>query len=153
MSSPQPDESRDDLRERLRAEKAAERAERAARAQRRQQQNKPPMTAKAGTTSPGQSQSAGARDSRTHRPRNGSEGLPKYQQMTRAEARIRPDQMTDLFLLRRDLSAARVNRTERITDNTLIRVAIDLLIAHRDRLHGDTEDQLRQSVLSPPGAD
>lgn len=37
-------------------------------------------------------------------------------------------------------------RTERLTDNTVIRVALDLLLEHADQLDGDTEDELRNSV-------
>lgn len=40
---------------------------------------------------------------------------------------------------------------ERITDATLVRVAIDLLLTrHRDELSGVTEDELRASVGLPP---
>lgn len=39
---------------------------------------------------------------------------------------------------------------ERITDNTLIRVAVDLLLARAGELNGTTEDSLRQSVASIP---
>jgi hypothetical protein len=37
---------------------------------------------------------------------------------------------------------------ERITENTLIRVAVDLLLARARKLHGLTEDELRKSVTS-----
>src|SRR3546814_6262536 len=39
-------------------------------------------------------------------------------------------------------------KDERITENTLIRVAIDLLLAHQDQLQGATEEELRESVTS-----
>lgn len=81
------------------------------------------------------------------RPRAGSEDEPKYRQMIRTEARLRPDQMADLAALRRRVAAAREVREERITDNTLLRIAVDLLLAHGDQLAGDTEDQLRASVV------
>lgn len=35
---------------------------------------------------------------------------------------------------------------ERITENTLIRIAIDLLLTHPDDLEGVTEAQFRESV-------
>ena len=89
---------------------------------------------------PAQSQTPG-------RPRSGSEDQPKFRQMLRLEARLRPDQVNDLAVLRRRVAAARQVRDERITDNTLIRVAVDLLLANGDQLVGDTEDQLRASVL------
>lgn len=46
--------------------------------------------------------------------------------------------------------ARRETRTERLTENTLIRVAIDLLLAHAAELHGSTEDELRDSVTPVP---
>jgi hypothetical protein len=39
-------------------------------------------------------------------------------------------------------------KTERITENTLIRIAIDVLLAHAAGLRGSTEDELRTSVTS-----
>lgn len=72
---------------------------------------------------------------------------PRYRRLLRKEARVRYDQATELTHLRRRLSRARADRGETLTDNTLIRVAIDLLLARAGELHGDTEDQLRASVL------
>ena len=63
------------------------------------------------------------------------------------QAMIRSDQQTKLDDLARDLHDARSVKGERITANTLIRVAIDGLIAHGGRLHGDTEEQLLASWL------
>ncbi|WP_415853243.1 hypothetical protein [Sinomonas sp. G460-2] len=64
----------------------------------------------------------------------------------RKEARLRPDQLDDLGTLARRIQRAKVPGGARITDNTLIRVAIDLLLANRDRLYGSTEEDLRRSV-------
>jgi hypothetical protein len=72
---------------------------------------------------------------------------PKFARLLRKEARIRYDQARALTDLRRRLSRGRANRDEVITDNTLIRVAVDLLLARADQLAGDTEDELRTSVL------
>ncbi|MDX2692168.1 hypothetical protein [Streptomyces ipomoeae] len=73
---------------------------------------------------------------------------PKWQTLERKEARLRKDQLTDLADLRRYLSSRRRDRSEIITDNTLIRVAVDLLLkGHAHRLHGDTEEDLLRSVL------
>jgi hypothetical protein len=62
--------------------------------------------------------------------------------------------MEALAALRRRINAdrGRRERSERITDNTLIRVAIDLLLEHGDELAGATEDQIRDSALraAPP---
>ena len=77
---------------------------------------------------------------------SGSPDLPRYQQMVRKDARLRPDQVDALAQLRRRVTRARATRAEPITDNTLIRVAVDLLLARADQLVGDTEDELRESV-------
>ncbi|MFC9803322.1 hypothetical protein ACFWGE_21415 [Streptomyces bacillaris] len=75
-------------------------------------------------------------------------GDPKWATLERKEARLRSDQLTDLADLRRHLGANRRDRSEIITDNTLIRVAVDLLLqGHSHRLHGDTEEALLASVL------
>ncbi len=75
--------------------------------------------------------------------------LPKYQQMIRKEARLRPDQVDVLAQLRRRVTRGRGDRTETITDNTLIRIEVDLLLERGEQLAGDTEDQLRDSVTTP----
>lgn len=71
---------------------------------------------------------------------------PRYKTFTRTEARLRPDQVTALGELRRLVAAARTDRGERFTDNTFLRVAVDLLLAHREQLHGNTEAELRASL-------
>ena len=73
-------------------------------------------------------------------------GLPKFARLTRKEARVREDQYAALAALARTLMRRRKVKDERITENTLIRVAIDLLLAHQDTLRGATEDELRESV-------
>lgn len=60
---------------------------------------------------------------------------------------MREDQCAELTDLARTLMRDRVSGRERITENTLIRVAIDLLLAHRDQLRGSDEEQLRHSVM------
>ena len=72
--------------------------------------------------------------------------VPKYRTLVRKEARVRADQADALAQLTRSRSRDRTEHSERITDNTLIRVAVDLLLAHADQLHGNTEDELRESV-------
>jgi hypothetical protein len=80
--------------------------------------------------------------------------VPKYLRLVRHDLRVRAEQTEALAALRRRISAdrGRKERSERITDNTLIRVAIDLLLAHGDELAGATEDQIRDSALraAPP---
>lgn len=62
-------------------------------------------------------------------------------------ARIRADQWTSLDELARQLHDARTTKVERITSNTLIRIAIDGLLEHGDRLEGDNEGELLASWL------
>ncbi|GHH54601.1 hypothetical protein [Streptomyces candidus] len=60
---------------------------------------------------------------------------------------LRKDHYTDLADLARDLQDARNSKVERITENTLIRVAIDLITAHPELLAGDTEEDIRTGAL------
>jgi len=73
--------------------------------------------------------------------------------LTRRDLRLREDQIDELAVLRRRISRARrsADRGERITDNTLVRVAIDLLLAHAEQLNGATEEQLRESAIRAAG--
>lgn len=80
---------------------------------------------------------------------SGTTGLPKYQRMERRDARLRPDQWQALGELRSRLQRQRRDRTERITDNTMLRLAVDLLLTHGDRLTGDTEDAMRAALGLP----
>lgn len=65
---------------------------------------------------------------------------------------LRPDQITNLDVVARELMAARsVKGGPRITANTLVRVAVDALIAQRDRLGGDNEAALRRSYFEHLG--
>ncbi|MCQ8194675.1 chromosome segregation ATPase [Streptomyces rugosispiralis] len=61
---------------------------------------------------------------------------------------MRDDQYSGLTALARDLMDARTRKIERITENTLIRVGIDLLLAHPELLAGDTEEDLRAHALA-----
>jgi hypothetical protein len=74
--------------------------------------------------------------------------VPKFARLTRKDTRIRADQDAALTALAKSLMRRRAVKTERITENTLIRVAIDLLFAHADALRGSTEEELRKSVSS-----
>lgn len=85
------------------------------------------------------------------RPRRTTAGLtesqtPKWQELERKELRLRPGQLDELARLRRVLNRQRAGAGERITENTLIRVAVDLLLASSGQLAGATEDELRDSV-------
>ena len=71
---------------------------------------------------------------------------PAYLKFERKETRVRDDQYEALTLNARRLSKLRAPGNERITENTLIRVAIDMLLARMDDLRGDTDADLRRSV-------
>ena len=69
-----------------------------------------------------------------------------YSDFQRKETRLRSDQQDALTE-----HARRLNRTKgvggrRITDNTLIRVAVDLLLSKADKLAGSDEAALRRSL-------
>jgi hypothetical protein len=70
----------------------------------------------------------------------------KWKGLERKELRLRADQLDELARLRRTLNRQRAGDGERITENTLIRVAVDMLLSRADRLRGTTEDELRKSV-------
>lgn len=70
----------------------------------------------------------------------------KWLTFERKETRQRPDQIEWIEAKRKDLNAVRGGEGERLTDNTLIRVALDLLMQRGDELAGTTEDELRQSL-------
>lgn len=69
-----------------------------------------------------------------------------YLEYDRKEIRLRGDQFSALTALSRQLNRSRAGQGERLTENTLIRVAIDLLLEQNDQLEGADEQQLRQSV-------
>ncbi|SDQ22412.1 hypothetical protein [Quadrisphaera sp. DSM 44207] len=99
---------------------------------------------------PGPDDSDAARD-----PDFQSSGRPKYLRLVRRETRMHPHQVDQLTQLSRALNEARrggrrSGTGERITDNTLVRVAVDLLLTHPERLSGTTEDELRASVGLAP---
>ena len=70
----------------------------------------------------------------------------RFDELERKETRVRLDQYEALQSLSRQLNRSRNRRGERITENTLIRVAIDLLLSRQDELAGTTEAELRASV-------
>jgi hypothetical protein len=71
---------------------------------------------------------------------------PLYLRLERKEARLRADQYKALTEHARRLNRAKGTGGERITENTLIRVAIDLLLSHVDQVTGVNEAELRKSV-------
>jgi hypothetical protein len=79
-------------------------------------------------------------------PASSPEALPKYLQLERKELLIWPDQITELSILARSLNRNRGRAGERITQNTLIRVAVALLLSRAAELSGTTEEELRESL-------
>lgn len=82
---------------------------------------------------------------RREKPAPGSDRV-HYASLVRKEARLRDDQVESLTLRARRLSRNKVGTDQRITDNTLIRVAVDLLLAREADLAGSSEAELRKSV-------
>ncbi len=74
------------------------------------------------------------------------ETLPKYLTLVRKETRLTELQIERLTAITRKLNRQRRGRGERITENTLIRVAIDLLLSQSDKLSGVTEAELREAL-------
>jgi hypothetical protein len=85
-------------------------------------------------------------DATTTTPATSPTAGPRYLALTRKEARFTDDQLESLSVLTRQLNKARQGRGERITDNTLIRVAVDLLLERAHELAGHDEGELRKSV-------
>jgi hypothetical protein len=75
-------------------------------------------------------------------------GLAKFARLTRKDTRIRADQDAALTALAKTVMRRRTVKAERITENTLIRIAIDLLFVHAELLRGSTEEELRNSLSS-----
>ena len=71
---------------------------------------------------------------------------PAYLRFVRKETRLREDQQNQLTLQARRLNRAKKSAGARITENSLIRVAVDLFLAQVDRAVGDDEDAIRKSI-------
>lgn len=69
-----------------------------------------------------------------------------FEDLVRKECRFRDDQLEDLSRSARRLQRTRLAPGPRITDNTLIRVAVDLLMSRADELQGSTEAEIRASL-------
>jgi hypothetical protein len=77
------------------------------------------------------------------------ETQPLYLTLVRKETRLREDQLEQLTILTRKLNRQR-RGGERITENTLIRVAIDLLLSQSVKLSGATEAELLEALGLEP---
>lgn len=71
---------------------------------------------------------------------------PAYLALQRKETRLREEQIDALTAAARELNRAKPAGGERITENTLIRVAVDLLLSNTDALKGSNENEIRNSV-------
>jgi len=71
---------------------------------------------------------------------------PAYLEFERKETRLRVDQLRELTEHARRLNRAKGAGGPRITENTLIRIAVDLLLADIDRADGSTEERIKRSL-------
>ena len=71
---------------------------------------------------------------------------PRFLKFVRKDTRIREDQQAALTIQARRLNRAKGSGGSRITENSLIRVAIDLLLDRIDLAAGADEDAIRASV-------
>lgn len=71
---------------------------------------------------------------------------PLYLRLVRKEARLREEQYAALTQHARRLSRARRGQGARITENTLIRIAVDLLLERIDNASGADESELLESL-------
>src|SRR3712207_1518238 len=80
--------------------------------------------------------------------------LPKYLALQRKEARLRGDQVDALASLARRMNRGKANKgSERITENTLIRVAVDWLLSREEPVGASSEEEIRRGLGVPgPGA-
>jgi hypothetical protein len=73
--------------------------------------------------------------------------VPKYLALERKEARLRGDQVDSLASLARRVNRQKPSRGgERITENTLIRVAVDWLLSQEEHVGGSTEEEIRRAL-------
>jgi len=84
--------------------------------------------------------------SRSHPAAQPNDDSSNYRHLVRKETRLREDQQNQLTVEARRLNRAKAAGTPRITDNTLIRVAVDLLLARIERASGDDETAILGSL-------
>ncbi len=81
------------------------------------------------------------------RPAEAAEAVrPTYRRFVRKDTRLREDQLVSLTSHARRLNRERHSAGPRVTENTLIRVAVDLLLDRIEKATGDGEDALLKSV-------
>ena len=69
-----------------------------------------------------------------------------YEKLERKDTRLHEHQISELTTLTRHLNRQRKGEGHRLTENTLIRLGVDLLLARADDLQGATEHELRASL-------
>lgn len=72
--------------------------------------------------------------------------VPKYLTLERKEVRLPSEHIDELTRLVRRLNRQRKGKDERITENTLIRVAVSLLADFGERIEGNNENELLESL-------
>lgn len=102
-----------------------------------------PVPEQTGSESPSVTRTAST--SGRGRSRSASDGV-RFTDFERKETRLRTDQQNALTEHARRLNRSKGVGGQRITDNTLIRVAIDLLLSRADKLAGRDEAELRRSL-------
>lgn len=75
-----------------------------------------------------------------------SEGGARYLRFVRKDTRLREDQLAALTAQARRLSRRRLNSNERITENSLIRIAVDLLLERIASATGSDEQSILESL-------
>jgi hypothetical protein len=74
--------------------------------------------------------------------------VPKYLSLERKEVRLPSEHIDELTRLVRRLNRQRKGKDERITENTLIRIAVSLLVDFGEQIKGNNEEELLYSLRS-----
>ena len=112
------------------------------------QEETKPKSLPENTSTVANSQTLKVSNSQTLQPSNpDTPKVAKYLTLENKAVRLRSDQIDDLAKLSKALNRARKSQGERITENTLIRIAIDWLLANPQLLAGLTEDEIKANVL------
>lgn len=77
--------------------------------------------------------------------------IPKYLSLERKEVRLPSEHIDELTRLVRRLNRQKTGRDERITENTLIRIAVSLLVDFGESITGNNERELLESLRGSIG--
>ncbi|MCG9890851.1 MAG: hypothetical protein MH252_07235 [Thermosynechococcaceae cyanobacterium MS004] len=77
--------------------------------------------------------------------------VPKYLSLERKEVRLPSEHIDELTRLVRRLNRQKTGRDERITENTLIRIAVSLLVDFGESITGNNERELLESLRGSIG--